>query len=146
MEAAILGLEENKGLSGDDETVNPLDSCKPRIAGPTPGGPGSLQQRTQYAASGRAGAGWVRLYAVLQPGALLSDSFVKEARRTTWLSGKCLTWFLRSAFTLLIAACDSPTSNGGAGQASVPGRENKPAAGKKLRLAFMTNSAISPSN
>jgi hypothetical protein len=25
-------IEENKGLSGDDETVNPLDSFKPRIA------------------------------------------------------------------------------------------------------------------
>jgi transposase len=30
--SAILGLEENKGLSGDGETVNPLDSFKPRIA------------------------------------------------------------------------------------------------------------------
>jgi hypothetical protein len=31
--SAILGLDENKGLSGCRATVSPLDSFKPRIAG-----------------------------------------------------------------------------------------------------------------
>ena len=33
---AILGLNQNKGLSGTNETVTPLNSSKPRIAGIIP--------------------------------------------------------------------------------------------------------------